>query len=99
MRLADESGYDSGTNRVTLTNTVTLQSVNGPAVTLIVGSHVAGTGPALVNAVRCVGMGNNAVLSGFTLTNGEARVWKLPCWWGSGVYLWIPVAARLPIVF
>src|SRR5271166_4138728 len=27
--------YDSGTNRVTLTNAVTLQSVNGPTVTVI----------------------------------------------------------------
>jgi hypothetical protein len=64
--------YDSGTNRVTLTNSITLQSVNGPAVTLIVGSHVIGNGMELTNAVRCVGMGKNAVLSGFTLTNGEA---------------------------
>jgi hypothetical protein len=64
--------YDSGTNRVTLTNTVILQSVNGPAVTRIVGSQVAGTGPTLTSAVRCVAMGNSAVLSGFTLTNGES---------------------------
>jgi hypothetical protein len=75
--------FDSGTNRVTLTNAVTLQSLNGPAVTLIVGCHVAGTGPALTNAVRCVGMGNNAVLSGFTLTNGEAGFGNYPA--GGGV--------------
>jgi hypothetical protein len=64
--------YDSGTNRVTLTNAVTLQSVNGPAVTLIVGHQVAGSGPILTNTARCVGMFSSAVLSGFTLTNGEA---------------------------
>jgi hypothetical protein len=66
------SWYGSGTNRVTLTNTVTLKSVNGPTMTMIVGNRVTGTGPVLTNAARCVAMGNNAVLSGFTLTNGEA---------------------------
>jgi hypothetical protein len=75
--------YDSGANRVTLTNAVTLQSVNGPAVTLIVGNQVVGTGSVLTNAARCVGMGNNAVLSGFTLTNGEAGQGNYPS--GGGV--------------
>ncbi len=83
--------YDSGTNRVTLTNAVTLQSVNGPAVTLIVGSHVAGTGPTLANAVRCVAMGNNAVLSGFTLTNGQAGWGNYPS--GGGVANVVSVSA------
>jgi hypothetical protein len=83
--------YDSGTNRVTLTNAVTLQSVNGPALTLIAGSHVAGTGPALANAVRCVAMGNNAVLSGFTLTNGEAGWGNYPS--GGGVANVVSISA------
>ena len=74
---------DSGTNRVTLTNSITLQSVNGPAFTFIVGNRVVGTGLALTNAARCVGMGNNAVLSGFTLTNGEAGFGNSPA--GGGV--------------
>jgi hypothetical protein len=75
-----------GTNRVTLTNAVTLQSINGPAVTLIVGSQVAGAGTAVTNAVRCVLMGNNAVLSGFTLTNGEAGSAEVPVGGGGVVF-------------
>jgi hypothetical protein len=75
--------FDSGTNRVTLTNSITLKSVNGPAFTLIVGNQVVGTGPVLTNAVRCVGIGNSAVLSGFTLTNGEGGWGNYPM--GGGV--------------
>ncbi len=79
--------FDSGTNRVTLTNAVTLQSVNGPTFTWIVGNHVVGTGQILTNTARCVGMGNGAIRSGFTLTNGEA---------GGGNYP-IP-AAKAPLI-
>jgi len=74
---------DSGTNRVTLTNSITLQSVNGPAVTWIIGYQVSGIGSALTNTVRCVGMGPGAVLSGFTLTNGQAGTGNYPS--GGGV--------------
>jgi len=88
--------FGSGTNRVTLTNSITLQSVNGPAVTLIVGNHVAGTGSALTNAARCVGIGHNAVLSGFTLTNGEAGTGNYPN--GGGVANLLSVSANTAIV-
>ena len=53
------------TNRLVVTNPVIIQSVNGPAVTIIQG--VAGRA---TNAVRCVWLGNNAALAGFTLANG-----------------------------
>ena len=55
-------------NRVALTRTVTLQSVNGPDVTFI-----RGQGPLGAGAVRCAFVTNGAVLAGFTLTNGYTR--------------------------
>lgn len=47
---------------VTVTNAVSLQSVNGPTVTRIDGA----------GAARCVYLAASAVLTGFTLTNGSA---------------------------
>ena len=54
------------TNRVAITNGIVVQSVNGAAVTFIVGQ-----GPVGVGAVRCAWIASNAVLDGFTLTNGH----------------------------
>jgi len=54
--------YGQVTNRVALTNAITVLSVNGPQVTTIAGG----------TRIRCAYVGSNSVLSGFTLTNGHA---------------------------
>ena len=74
--LVTNGSYASGaralngtSNRVAVTNSITLRSVNGPAVTAIIGA-----GPLGADAVRCVYLGSNAVLDGFTLTNGATQL-------------------------
>jgi photosystem II stability/assembly factor-like uncharacterized protein len=54
--------------RVFITNDITVRSVNGPDVTMIVGQ-----GPSGSNAVRCAYL-RDGTLSGFTLTNGHVLV-------------------------
>jgi hypothetical protein len=61
--------YGSLTNRVVINKLITMQSVNGPAVTVIQGCQ----DPNSINgdvAVRCAYLTNGASFSGFTLTNG-----------------------------
>ena len=61
--------HGSLTNRVAVDKALTVQSVNGPDMTVIQGEPLMSE--AGVSA-RCVYLTNNAMLSGFTLTNGAA---------------------------
>ncbi len=63
----------SNAARVWADKPITIQSVNGPTATIIEGS--------LSPAVRGVYLGNRAVLSGFTITNGASQYGG-----GGGVY-------------
>ena len=60
--------YGAMSNRVVITKPVTVRSVNGPAMTIIQGAEPVGD-----TAVRCAYVGSNAVLVGFTLTDGATR--------------------------
>lgn len=71
------------TNRVALDRPILVQSINGPAVTIIDGASLT-NGSA---AVRCAWLTNGAVLSGFTLQRGGTRISSsTPLGSGGGVW-------------
>jgi len=86
------SGVASGstqTNRVCITNSIILRSLNGPDVTFIQGA-AGSNGSNDVDSVRGVFMATNSLLTGFTVSGGytipegEYPVRAAP---GAGVYL------------
>jgi len=81
----DSLGYGLGPSRVAVTNAIRLESLNGPLVTTIQGGQLTNdVGEAY--GVRCVFLGINAVLSGFTLANGStANEWQSERSKGGGV--------------
>jgi hypothetical protein len=84
----------SSSNRIVVTNAITVRSVNGPGVTAIVGQ-----GPLGDNAVRCAYLAPGAILSGFTLSNGHTRISNLDLdRHGGGVYASKALIANCTIV-
>ena len=88
--------YGTMTNRVAIDKAVIVRSINGPNVTWIVG-QTAGRMPTDNGdgAIRCAYVGTDAVLSGFTLTNGHTRSEHVTIPEKSGGGAWCEISAML----
>jgi hypothetical protein len=82
------------TNRVVIDKPVIVQSVNGPLSTIIQGYQLPGTATG-TGAVRCVYLSSNAVLSGFTLTNGATLSMGDSSTDGGGAGVWCESASSV----
>lgn len=74
------------TNRVTIHKAITVQSVNGPWVTTILGDGAANG----LGAVRGAWLTNGAVLNGFTIRDGRTRATGDVVTLQSGGGIWSP---------
>jgi len=61
---SSSGGANAYTSMVTVTEAITIQSVNGPATTIVDGNY-----PAITN--RCFYISSGGTVSGFTITNGH----------------------------
>jgi len=75
-------------NRVVITNAITVQSFNGPDHTTILGAPDSGTGSHGPNAVRGVYLSETSALAGFTISNGYTRTSGTDDQCGGGVFLY-----------
>ena len=63
--------FGTMTNRVAIDKAITVESLMGPESTVIEGAPAPGGGDG-DGSIRCVYLGTNAVMNGFTLTKGNA---------------------------
>lgn len=86
------------TNRVAIAKAITVESLMGPELTVIEGAPAPGSSDTNGNgdgAIRCVYLGTNAVLSGFTLTKGHTKAELVYSYEMNGGGVWCEDAATL----
>ncbi len=76
--------YGASSNRVVINKAITVESLSGPASTIIAGFH----SPTAAPQIRCAYLTNGAALFGFTLTNGSGRTAGDPTNEESGGGVW-----------
>jgi hypothetical protein len=84
------------TNRVSVDKAILVQSVNGPNATIIQGAWdpISTNG---LGAVRCVWLGTNAILDGFTICGGATRAYSSVGQAINGGGIWGPRTNTTPV--